>query len=275
VFASGISSSRRSLVDTVFSVVPVLPRRQDLAEADWLTAREHPTTCLAKWAPDFPKAIQGNSTVESPYDPSDRLLSMGRRIPRYLLLSQISFFALLAVCLAIFPRFLFARDEGGVSNYGVKASTEIPFTLAFLLCSIFILKAAHITPTTPPILERFRKALFTLAALFLLLLASTFPYKINVLLKDIHIITGVLLISFELAMSVWLTVSIVTNRTSVLLLAIQASGCLLALITLVGLLHLLFLAQLIASAAFGVLLVSVGHQLVQRYGFGQQELNER
>ncbi len=187
---------------------------------------------------------------------------MGSRVFRSLLLSQICFFGFLTICLAIFPRVLLAGNEGGVSNYGVRTATAIPFTLAFLLCAVLILNAAFLTPRSPSTSCRFRRALVTLGVLFLLVLASTYPYKVNSLLKDIHILTGVLLISFEMAMSLWLIVSVSRNWINVLFLAIQASGCLLALITLVGVLHLLFLAQMIASAAFGVLLLRAGHQLV-------------
>ncbi len=193
---------------------------------------------------------------------------MGRRISRYLLLSQLSFFGFLGVCLAIVPSFLFHGSEVGVSNYGVRAATAVPYTLGFLLCAVFILKAGHITPRQPRMLGRFRIVLFTLGALFVLVLASTYPYKVNTALKDIHIITGIVLISFEMAMSSWLAFSLPRNWINHLLLVLQASGCVLALVTLVGALHLLLLAQLMASGAFGVLLVLVGPQLVQHSAAG-------
>ena len=189
---------------------------------------------------------------------------MGSRVSRYLLMSQVSFLALLAICVAITPGFLFERDEGGVSNFGVTPATRIPYTLAFLMCATFLLLAGHATPRRPPILDQFRRALFILGTLFVLVLVSTYPYKVNATLKDIHIMMGVLLIAFELAISSWLTFAIPRNSINILLLLIQAAGCLLALATLIGALHLLFLAQLMASAAFGVLLVRAGQQLVQR-----------
>src|ERR1700729_3354297 len=123
---------------------------------------------------------------------------MSKGVIRYLLLSQLSFFGFLGICLAIFPRLLFERNEVGVSNYGVRAETAVPYTLGFLLCAIFIVKAGLIVPRSPSIAGRFRNALFTLSALGGLVLASTYPYKINTVLKDIHIVTGGLLISFEM-----------------------------------------------------------------------------
>jgi hypothetical protein len=194
---------------------------------------------------------------------------MGRRVVRYLLLSQLSFFGCLGICLAIFPRFVFERNEVGVSNYGVRAATTVPYTLGFLLCAIFIVKAGHLIPRSPPILGRFRNSLFTLGALLILVLASTYSYKINIVFTDIHILTGGLLISFELVMSLSLTLGLPWSWSNLLLLVVQASGCVLALITLLGVLHLLLLAQLIACGAFGVLLVRLGNQLMHHHPFDE------
>jgi hypothetical protein len=61
----------------------------------------------------------------------------------------------------------------------------------------------------------------------------------------------------------WLVYETPRHWIPILLLVVQATGCLLALITLIGILHLLLVAQLLAGAAFGVLLVRSGRQLVQ------------
>ena len=195
---------------------------------------------------------------------------MGRGIVRDLLFSQVSFFACLGICLLISPTLLFERNEVGVSNYGVMAATAVPFTIGFLLCAMFIAMAARLTPRHPLPLGRFRHALFALGGLLLLVLASTYPYKINVELKDAHIVAGGLLISFEMVTSLWLTLRLSWNWKSLLLLVAQATGCVLALITLVGVLHLLLLAQLIASGAFGVLLVRGGQQLLHHHLSGER-----
>lgn len=195
---------------------------------------------------------------------------MGSRVFRYLLMSQISFFAFLAICLAIVPRFLLEHNEGGVSNYGVTAVTVVPFTLAFLTCAAFILMAVRIIPRHPPTLARFRWALFTLAILLLLVLVSTYPYKVDLALKDIHIVIGVLLLTYEMAMAFWLALAVARDWINILFLMVQTAGSVLALVTLVGVLHLLFVSQMIASAAFGVVLVRSGHLLVPRDGAGDR-----
>jgi hypothetical protein len=184
-----------------------------------------------------------------------------RWVFRFLLLSQCSLFLFLAVCVAIVPHVLLARDEGGVSNYGIYGKTVVPFTIALVACGVFILMAAQIAPRTPTVLERFRCALQILGVLFLLLLTTTYPYKLNPMLKDVHVGVGSILFLFEMAMGIWIAVVLQRDWITVLLLLLQAIGFLLALSTLIGVLHILFISQIIASLAFGVLLVRMAFQL--------------
>ncbi len=159
------------------------------------------------------------------------------------------------------PHVLLASDEGGVSNYGVYGKTVVPFTIALVACGVFILMAAQIAPRTPTLLERFRCALQILGLLFLLLLTTTYPYKLNSTLKDVHVGVGSILFLFEMAMGIWMTVVLQSDWITVQLLLLQSIGFLLALSTLIGVLHILFLSQIIASLAFGVLLVRMAFQL--------------
>jgi|SRR5271165_1310337 len=191
---------------------------------------------------------------------------MDQRVSRCLLLSQFSLFLFLGICITVIPQFLLERNEGGVSNYGVHGKTVVPFTFAFLLCGVFILIAAHFTPVTPKVLNCFRSALFTLGFLFLFLLATTYPYKANTALKEIHIGAGIVLFLFEMAMAVWLALLLVRDRINVSLLTLQSCGFLLACLTLIGMLHVLFVSQLVGGLAFGALLVRSGSQLVETYG---------
>jgi hypothetical protein len=50
---------------------------------------------------------------------------------------------MIGVCVAILPHFLFERNEGGISNYGIHASTAVFYTLAFSLSAGLLLRAAH------------------------------------------------------------------------------------------------------------------------------------
>jgi len=185
---------------------------------------------------------------------------------RYLLLSQCSLFLFIGICIGIDPHVLLARDEGGVSNYGVNGKTVAPFTIAFILCGVFVLMAAHIAPVAPTVVERFRCALIILGLLFLLLLITTYPYKLNSTLKDIHVGVGSILLCFEMALGIWMTVVLQRDRVTLPLLLLQSIGFLLAFVTLIGVLHILFISQILASLAFGILLVRIAFQLSGRSG---------
>ena len=171
---------------------------------------------------------------------------MDKKVSHYLLLSQLSLLVGLGICLAIIPTFLFAHDQGGTSNYGVRLATVVPYTLGLLLCGVCIVRAASLTPRSPTTLLHYRRALYTLAVLVFVVLASTYPYKIDTTLKDVHLVAGTLLLSFELAMSVWLVLALFRDWINVLALSLQAVGCALALVTLIGDLHVLFVAQLVS-----------------------------
>lgn len=188
---------------------------------------------------------------------------MDKKVSRYLLLSQLSFFVCLGICLAIIPTFLFAHDQGGMSNYGVRLATVVPYTIGFLLCGVCIAEAASLTPRSPTTLLRYRRSLCTLAVLVFVVLASTYPYKIDTTLKYVHLVAGILLISFELALAVWLVLVLFSDWVNILALILQAVGCALALVTLIGVLHVLFVAQLVLSLGFGVVLVRTGYQMAE------------
>ncbi|MGA3150323.1 MAG: hypothetical protein ABSD10_01725 [Candidatus Saccharimonadales bacterium] len=186
---------------------------------------------------------------------------MANKVVRYLVLSQLSLFIFLGTCIALLPRFLFERNEGGVSNYGVHAATIVPYSLAFLLCGVFILQAARYIPRTTQSLNCLRYALYALAGLLFLVLATTYPYKINSTLRIIHIISGVMIFCFEMVMAVWLVMVLVKDRVNISLLAAQLVGFFIAFFTLIGAAHLLFVAQSITGMAFGALLIRIGSQL--------------
>lgn len=175
------------------------------------------------------------------------------KVARYIGLSQLSFFAFLSVCIIIMPGFLLERNEGGVSNDGVHWQTVVPYTLAFLLCSIFLMRAAFVLRQLQTS-GRLCAALLIVAGSLLLVLGSTYPYKLNVMFKDIHIAAGVELFCLEIGLAFWLTFTFLRSAPGVVLLTIQIAGFLLAALTLAGRLHLLFVSQIITSLAFGLIL---------------------
>ena len=67
-------------------------------------------------------------------------------------------------------------------------------------------------------------------------------------------------------MSFWLVLVLFRDWINVLLLFSQTIGCVLAFLTLIGTIHVLLFAQLVASLGFGVLLVRTGYQMAQLPG---------
>jgi len=174
---------------------------------------------------------------------------------RNLIIGQISFFVFIGVCTAIIPKFLFESNEGGISNFGVHNSTIVPFSLAFLLSIIFTVMAAEKIKGHTKRLIQIRLVLYILASLTLLVLVSTYPYKINSTFKNLHILTGAIIFVFEMAVSFWLALVIYKNKLNSPILLIQLLGFLAAFFTLIGVLHLLFVSQIVTGLAFGALLI--------------------
>lgn len=175
---------------------------------------------------------------------------MPRAATRYIVWSQVGFYTFITICTIISPEFLFERNEGGMSNYGVHAKTVIPFTLAFLSSMVLVAMAAHVLSRR----IKLKVILYAFSILLLLVMLSTYPYKVNDFYRQLHIVTGILLVSFETVVSIWLATAI-RDHIATILLAFQVVGSVLALLTLVGVFHILFITQIITGVAFGALLV--------------------
>jgi hypothetical protein len=174
---------------------------------------------------------------------------------RNVVASQVAFFFFLGVCVAIEPTYLLSRNEGGLSNFGVHGATIVPYSLAFLVSALLVARTASLVDIIDGHTQRFRTLLLTLAGLLVLVLASTYGYKASELLHTVHIGVGVVMLCFESIASVWLTIAIARDPMSMCALAAQLIGFVLAALTFFGVLHVLFIAQLVTSFAFGVLLI--------------------
>jgi len=86
-------------------------------------------------------------------------------------------------------------------------------------------------------------------------------YKRSGDLHATHVAVAVIILLFETAASAWLIAAILHGGWDVVILGCEIVGLLLAASTVVGWLHVLFVAQLITSAAFAVLLVRGGRRL--------------
>jgi len=160
------------------------------------------------------------------------------------------------------PQFLLEHNEGGVSNYGTYARTIVPFTLAFMLSAGFALWSACLIPATSKTRRHFRLILQLYALIFLVVMGSTYPYKVNSFFDNLHIAAAILVTCFELATGVWL-VRQGGKMADRIWLTVLMVGFIAAVLTLGGVGHILLMTQGVVSLAFGVLLVRGGKRLVQ------------
>jgi len=183
---------------------------------------------------------------------------------RYLIISQLGLFIALVICLILIPGYLFARNEGGMSNYGIHLKTIVPYSLGFIIAAGYCLKAAQSLKPKSLITRRLRQLLFSYSTLLLLVLITTYGYKTTALLKNIHITATIVIAYFELIAAGWLCFAILRDKLNIVLLAFQFIGFIIATLTFVGLWHLLFTSQLITIVAFGIILIRGSSSVVEQ-----------
>lgn len=182
---------------------------------------------------------------------------MTRNAVQSIVFSQVSLLGFLLLCLLLIPHFLLESNEGGVSNYGIHAKTFIPYTLAFGLCGLLTLRAAWLLPHNRPHYRPLRLSLIIVGILFLLVLFTTYPYKVNSIFDNLHLDASTALILFETALSLWWSIRLVRDLPNFIASAAQLVGFVLALLTRFNVIHWLFVAELVLSTAFAVIIVRV------------------
>jgi hypothetical protein len=184
------------------------------------------------------------------HDETDFSAPRGRTV-RLVTWGQIGFAAGIALCVALRPHLVLHADEGGISNFGVHLETVVPYTVALALPALLTYRASRLVASRTS-LRRLRTVLTGYSALLFLTLFTTYAYKIDTPLKDIHVGAGAVLTIFEMGTSLWMCAQV---RALYGVLTFEFAGFLLATLTIVGVLHLLFVTQLMVGAAFAVILV--------------------
>jgi hypothetical protein len=170
---------------------------------------------------------------------------------------QLSFVLLLSLSIALHPGYVLNRNEGGVSNYGVHLRSAVPYSLAFGLCALCSLGAARLHRRGEGGSRKLRQLLEAYACLMLLTLASTYVYKINHGFKEVHDVIGASTIIFELVASVSMW-TILRRRWDACFLAVELAGSAVVLLTVIDVVHLLFVGQALSSIGFALLLIHTG-----------------
>lgn len=187
-----------------------------------------------------------------------------RSAARLLAYAQLALLLGLAICLILLPHFLFESNEGGISNFGTYAKTIVPFTLGFGACGLLTIWATFSLPRNAKSYKDVRSALLILGVLYLFVLGSTYAYKVNHILDMVHVYASIALVIWNMVFGTWLSLFVVRDSINITLICIQFVAFTLAVLTYVGTVHTLFIAEVLLSAAFGVLLVRSIHMLQQR-----------
>lgn len=147
-----------------------------------------------------------------------------------------------------------------MSNFGVHALTVVPYSLAFALGSFYLMLAGRALRPENTNLKLLKIMLYIFSGQLLLVLISTYPYKLNRTFDTAHNLAGILLFAFEFAACAWFAFFLDRNPANIAIFIVQLTGIALAAATFLGYLHVLFLAQILAGISFAFLIVrTVSH----------------
>lgn len=161
----------------------------------------------------------------------------------------------LLVCILIIPGYFFSLNQGGLSNYGTEDKTVWLFIAGFGAASLGTLLAALTLPRSVTWLWQWRVGLLVLAGLYLAVMLTTFSYKDNESLRQLHEQAALALFAAMLAEALWLRFSATKDPLIKPLFNVFIIGFVLAGLTFAGLLHVLLSAQLLCGVAFGYVVV--------------------
>jgi hypothetical protein len=156
---------------------------------------------------------------------------------------------------ALHPGFVLKRNEGGMSDYGSHIKTAVPYTLALLFLALYSHRAALLYRGGDQRSKGLRTLLLAYSAVVFSVLLSTYVYSLNSVLKDLHFAFGTALIVVVGVGSLWMYRQWPPSTGVGVLLFIQLVADVLSLLTVVGMLHVLFLSEILANVAFAAILI--------------------
>jgi hypothetical protein len=198
------------------------------------------------------------------YRPAPHVSTGGKRAVTYIVRGELAYLFFVIVSVALHPGFVLTSNEGGMSNYGLHIKTAVPYTLALALLALYSQRAAMSYANGDQRVRRLGLVLTSYSAVLLLILLSSYIYSLDVGLKDGHFALGTVLVVLVGAASLWMFREWSLSVTSSLLLLVQLAGDSLALLTALGDLHLLFLAEMLANLGFAGLLIRTSRQIARQ-----------
>jgi hypothetical protein len=176
------------------------------------------------------------------------------RALRWVIIGEVAFLFLMGMSVALHPGYVLARREGGISEYGVHVKTAVLYTLAWAVLVGGNLRAARACAGGGVRSERVRTLLLVYSASVFLVLISTYFYSLDATLKYIHYGFGAVLVVFMSVAAYWLCRQLSDVPWARSALWIQVLGSIVALLSIVGALHLLFGAETVSNVGCAILL---------------------
>jgi len=176
------------------------------------------------------------------------------QIRQSLFLSQLSLFGFLIICSFLKPHVI--AINGGVSNFGKYKVTVVLYVLGFLLDIIFLWKASSQIASLKNSHYQLSWLLQILAGLIFLVLVSTFPRYLKTIYSTMHDDLGIALYGYEFLLSIWF-ISKIRTHLSISLFMAELLGSIIGLLSILKVIHFLYIGQFIGAAGFGALMVVV------------------
>lgn len=183
------------------------------------------------------------------------------RAVTFIVLGELAFLVFIGVSVALHPGFVLKWNEGGMSNYGLHIKTAVPYTLALALLALYSRRAALLCARGDERSRRLRFVLKSYSSILLLVLLSSYIYSLDIVLKDVHFALGTALVVLVGSASLWMFQVWSPSTWVWLFLFVQLSGDVLALLTALGVLHFLFLSEMLVNVSFASLLVRTSRRV--------------
>lgn len=173
---------------------------------------------------------------------------------RWVVFGEVAFLFFMGVSVALHPGYVLARHEGGISEYGVHMKTAVIYSLAWAVLALGNIRAARVCAGRGVRSRKVRKLLLFYSASSFLVLISTYFYSLDAVLKYIHYGFGAILVVFMSAAAYWLSHQLTEVPWARATLWVQVLGSTAALLSIVGVLHVLFCAETISNIGCAMLL---------------------
>lgn len=177
---------------------------------------------------------------------------MERKNIALLVLAQINFFVMAAICYFLLPHAPIEIE--GVSYYGNYAHTLVPYVLALSgTAALIILWVVKLSTNQTPELKIFRSLLVILSVL-LIFLTFTPSHAVR-FLYDTHVALGGGIFLCQIGIGLWLAGWLSRRPVNILLAALQLLAAVLAMLSLPNVIDVMFLSQVLLQLTSGILVI--------------------